>query len=423
MAANAIAPVAPAAMYRDAAGMNFLAETSTQFPRDVHPQLIRLNPNSGRFGTTFRMFGKAQGEDVTHPFQFEHYWMRERPIHVTVDAQALVGATTITLAAGDVNKLTNGQMLVNQRTGERIRLALAAASAFSGATITNVVRSYGATPAQQMEIGDKLLIGPSVRSEASVDPQPLGYRQDNVTGYLTEISLASGATMRMRNSEQYAGWSWTMEQKEIAEAFKQQMDWHILFSELDARTDTDNYYTTTSRGFFEATQTNVRALDSVPDWPALQKALAPFGRYGSGGVNGSRPLKHIFCSPAWSDLLNTYPANMLRMNLTEPVTDQESGINFGWNVSRFVTGGVQYVVHPVNWWSDYGDAGQYQLANMMIVVDMNHCGLRYGKNRRVRLLPGRQPNNVTYEQVCWYADFSPVWELEAANGWMTAPLV
>lgn len=422
MAMNAIAPVTPATAYRDAAGMNYLDQTSTQFPRDVHPALIQLNPNTGRFGTTFRMFGKAQGEDVTHPFQFEHYWQRERPLHVKLAAAALVGDTTITLESGDVNKITNGQILINLRTGERIRTALAAADAFSGATITNVVRSYGSTAAQAMNNGDVLMIGPVLRSEASVDPQPVGWRQDNVTGYLTEISAATGATMRMMNSVQYAGWSWKEEQKMVAEEFKRQLDVLILFSELDTRTDTDGYHSSTSRGFFEATQTNVRQLDTVPDAATLFKALQPFGRYGRGGRDGNG-LKHIFCAPAWSDLFNTFPSNMIRLNNPESVKDVEGGMAFGWTVSRLNANGVEYVIHPVSWWGDYGEVGQFQLANMLIVIDMNHCGLRYGKNRHIRLLPKRSPNNVTYDQACWYGDVSPVWELEAANGYLTAPLV
>lgn len=423
MAMNAIAPVTPATAYRDAAGMNYLDQTSTQFPRDVHKQLIQLNPNTGRLGTTFKMFGKAQNDDVEHPFQFEHYWQRERPLHVTVSGTVADPATTtITLASGDVNKITNGQILIVERTGERLRTALAVADAFSGATITNVVRSYGATPAQALLDGDRLLIGPVVRSEASVDPQPIGWRQDNVTGYLTEVSLATGATMRMMNSIQYAGWSWKEEQKMVAEEFKRQMDFLTLFSELDTRTDTDGYHTSTSRGFFEVTQTNVRTLDSVPDWPTLQQALRPFGRYGNGGRDG-KALKHCFISPAWSDLIGSYSSTMLRLNNVESVKDQEKGITFGWNVSRLNSGGVEYVLHVVPWWGDYGQVGPFQLANMFLVIDMNHCGHRFGKNRHVRLLPKRAANNVNQDAACWYADFSPVWELEAANGYMTAPLV
>ena len=83
------------------------------------------------------------------------------------------------------------------------------------------------------DVTEHLIILNSVRSESEADPTPLGYSQDSVYNYLNETSLATGATLRMQNTDLYAGWNYSMEQKQIANAFREQMDRALLFSDLD----------------------------------------------------------------------------------------------------------------------------------------------------------------------------------------------
>lgn len=416
MANPAIAPATPAAQYRDAAGMQYLQKSTDQFKRDVLPKLIELDPDQAQLLTLLTFGPLKSAPDVTeHPFKFEHFFQRPRAMHVTVAAQALVGATTVTLASGDVNKLTGGMVLYNNRTKERIRIP--SSTGFSGATIQNVERAIGSNPAAQMEIGDTLIILNSVRSESEADPTPLGYSQDSVYNYLNETSLATGATLRMQNTDLYAGWNYSMEQKQIANAFREQMDRALWFSDLDQITDpVTGYNRTHTRGFDAAITTNYQTLSGVPDWPQFCSLIRPYMRYGQGGLHGKK-LKHAFVAPAWMNWAQQLPTNHVSLNYPIRVQSASEGYDFGWFVSSLNVNGQRLMLHEVTWWGDYPET-----ANRMAIVDPSHFGIRYGKNRHVQLASQRADNNTFTDLKCWYADFGVQNDLEAAHGLLFAPL-
>jgi hypothetical protein len=418
-------------MYRDVAGMNYTSQDSTQFPRDVLPNLIKVNPNQNRLLTVISRFGQSKGPVVKHPYQYEWYTKGENPRTVTANAQVAVGATsTLTFAAGHTGRLTTSQSLYNVRTGESLRLSPTAAD-IGALTAANVVRSTGATPAQQIEVGDVFVIGASIRSEASYDPSPIGQKPANSYNYTSEVSLATGATMKMMTSEQYAGWSPEAEQKEIADMFRTQIEMEYLLSELEYTLDVGaigTYPLTKSQGILRSLTTNVQVLAATPDWPTLVNIMWPYARYGKGGFNGSK-IKHVFMGRTVSNYFDTLPSNHMVVNdLHKEQNDgEDSGISWGWHVRQIVVNGVRFMLHIMDWWDDFS-GGALNLAQSAVVLDANHIGVRYREGGRVTLMPargphGRAPNNVNYETACWRADSGPQLDFEASAGWIIFPTV
>lgn len=435
MPVSAIPPVAPIAAYRDAAGQHFLNQDSQQFPRDVLPNMIKVNPEQYRFLTVVSRFGqsgksivggrKQAAPEVQHPYQFEWYLRKELPTKVQLSAAALVGDTSLTFVAGHTSRITTGQNLVNIRTGERVRLSFASGD-IGATTVANITRSVGATPAQACNAGDEFVIMTSSRSEASADPVPIGFKPELAYNYTSESALAAGATMKMMTSKQYAGWGPDADQKAVADYFRYQLEMDLLFSELEYLTASDNYILTRTQGLVPALQTNVQVWQNTPDWPTFISLIYPYVRYGSGGVNGSR-TKHLFASRSWMNWINTLPTQHVVVNDPKVVTDEESGMTWGWQVSRLYVNGVTLILHPMYGWDEMA-TGALNMAQSFLIVDANHIGVRYREHGRPALLPargpnGRAPNNVTYETVCWHADQGLQYDFDAAHGIVTCPAI
>jgi hypothetical protein len=416
--------VAPAAMYRDTTGMQTLNQTADQFPRNVLPKLIEVNPDQSRLLTVLHMLGGQTDQQVDHPFKYE--WYIQDPIPYDVEASGAVASpatTTIPLVAGHNKRITGGQKLMNTRTGEIVRVP--EASGFSGNDVQNVVRAFGTTAAQAINAGDRFLILPSTRSEVGVDPSPVGFNQRSQFNYLEEVSLAAGASFRMLGAKQYAGWQFDREQKKVADHFRAQMDKNLLLGQLKYDTDaTTSTIVTATQGLLPSITTNIDSFPTVPSWETFQRIIRPYVLHGDSGRYGSKK-RHCFVSPAWMRWASTLPSNMLRMNLPGKLTnnDEENGFSFGWYVSELDVNNVRLFLHVVDWWDDYSDpTSQYDFANLFVVVDKAHVGVRYYKNGGVKLLKGRQPNNVMSELVAWHALYGFQLNNEASCGYFTAPV-
>lgn len=406
--------------------MQILNQAATQFPRNVLAKLISLNPDQSRLLTVSHMIGTQTAQDVDHPYQFEWFVQRPRARHVEAAAAALVGDTSITLVAGHQARLTSGQKLQNTRTGEIIRLPIAAGTPFSGTTvIQNLERSAGTTPAAAVNAGDKFLILPSVRTEVSPDPTPQGFAPESRSNYLEETSKSAGASFRMQHAKQYAGWSFTHEQQEIADEYRMEMDRNLLVGELAYTADpTDTYIYTTTQGLLPSITTNVDALPAVPDWPTFQRIIRPHIMLGSGGRYGTK-RKHALVSPAWMQWARSLPTAHINFDVPMKLqdTEEDGGFSFGWNVTQLNVNNVRLFLHVVDWWEDFGEAGSpYDYKNLFVVLDKNHIGVRYYKNGGVKLMKGRQANNVMTENVCWHSMYGFQLTAQESCGYFTAPV-
>ncbi len=425
------APQAPMAAYRDPAGQAFLTQDSAQFPRDVLPKMIKLNPNQYRFLTILDRFGQlgragrgsaTRAEAVKHPYEYEYYGERESAFYVTLTAAAAAGDATLTMSAADAQRLTNYQNLYATDTGERLRLKLADADAFPSATTVGVLRSVGDTPAQALAAGAKLFIGGASRTEKSVDPTATGYKPEKMSNYKGEYSKAFGATLLMMNSEQYAGWGPDADHKRTLDDFRREMEIELVMSEQEYLVASDGYPVTKTKGLYSAISSNVLTTTAVPDWWGFCDEIYPMLEHGAGGINGSK-VKHLFCGPAWEKFFDKLLQDKYTINDPNSKMDYDDldkGLKWGWQIRTLTINSVTLHIHPMPWWKKV-DGAALNLAQTLMVVDANHIGIRYGVGGRPALLPkrgpgGRAPNNVTYELECIRADFGLQYDYEASHG-------
>lgn len=426
MPSNPVASQAPIASYRDTAGMNYVSQDALQFPRDVLPSMVKLNPEQYRFLTVATRFGQSKGPVVEHPYEFQWYLQRELPYSVTLAASATDSGTTLTYAAGNTARLTTAQNLVNTRTGESVRLSLTAAD-ITATTTANIIRSTGAIAAQAMLSGDVLAILGSTRTEASADPVPIGFKPELTSNYTVELALAAGATHKIKTSSQYAGWSPDADQKLVGDYFRYQVEVELLLGEQEYSIATDNYPVTRTNGLMRTLTSNVQTLSSTPDWFSFINLAYPNIRYGQGGIYG-RNIKHLFVSRSVGNWIDSLPTQHVVVNDIMSTADGEnSGITWGWAVKVLNVNGCMLHIHRMPWWDEFS-GGALNLAQAALFVDPNHIGVRYRKEGRIGLLPargpnGRAPNNVTYETVCWHFDGGLQYDFEAAHGVMYFPTV
>lgn len=423
MPASVIAPAPPIASYRDAAGQAYLTQDALQFPRNVLPAMVKDNPDQARFLSIVSFFGQSKGPVVTHPYEFEWYRQRELPWSIVVGAAVAAGSTTVTVTAGHGLRCYKGQQLRNTRTGEVIRASFTEAD-ITTSSLANVVRSVGATADQAMRAGDILVPIGAARTEASSDPQPIGFKPELTSNYTSELAASAGSTHKIKTSDQYAGWGPDADQKLVGDFFRMQVENHLLFSEQEYGTGPDGYPITNTAGLMSVMTTNVQTLSSTPDWAQFINIIYPYIKYGQGGIYG-RNVKHAFVSRSVQNWINTLPTQHVVVN--DPHKGNSDGIEWGWYLNSLRIGKFKLILHEMPHWDEWS-GGALNMAQAMVIVDANHIGVRLRKEGAIGLLPARGPNgraanNVTYDQVCWHFDGGLQYDLETAHGALYFPTV
>ena len=309
---------------------------SARIPVDMEKDIALYQPDANPFLTILMKLKKIKAK------QSKHEWLDRKPMpsYVTASAAAdLTGAQTLTIA--DWALLRIGEVLINDRTGEVIRVSAAPTT-----STVAVVRGAGTTHAAILGT-DKLFRAGTASEQGSAQPAAKTVQDTNAHNYCQIFKNAAKLTGTLNATELYGSPQRAVERKIAAMEHKLDMEYAICFGELAVTTGENGDPLYQMKGLFSpAGFVSTNRADAVDGFTEedFDEYCSPAFNYGTDiklGVGGDISLRSI----------NSFAKDKLQV--IHPSGDK-SKISYGitvttWNHSR----GTINIVRNRAWKGDY----------------------------------------------------------------------
>lgn len=308
-------------------------------------------------------------------------WMEDEgdPRWDTANAAASTAASATALVVAHGNFWAPQDIIKVPRTGEVIEV-----TAVSSNTLT-VRRAIGSTSAAQIQASDPL------QNIGNANEEGAGLRTIRNTTILDKFNycqifrLPYGVTNTEMESELYGGPDLALMRKKKAIMFKQDMERAFLFGERSEYTGGTNPKRTTA-GLNSYITTNVTAAGGTLTETTWETFLRSIFRYGSS-------KRVVFASPLVMSAISGFARS--KIQYPRPGDGEET---YGINVTKYVSPHgqvalVRDVLLEGTVWGGYAFA-----------CEMEDMKMRPLRNRDVKLLTGRQANDIDGTQEEYLAE-------------------
>ncbi len=387
------------------AGVVASTRTSANIPAaEVMPfhfrELVMHEPESAELYTY--MAAVNETEEVKNPV---YTWWERLPIHrrSTVLTAALIGDTSLVMAAGEGAKFMVGSIWVVEATREHIRV-----QAIATDTLT-ITRNNGDTAQAAIPAGAILYELASAQPEGGSDPGRMHFTSNAYTNNIQIVKDGIGTTGTAKYLEfWHTANGYEDQRSEILRQHKRKIQRSMIFGRRDSGTDTvtsTTYWTTGGLDYFISS--HVENLNSQAfDWKYFNKIMGPIMKWGANGtqqkgIRGAR--KTLVCGSRYFHKFDEWGWDKLHL---EQVSVPELGFNF--HTIKVSTGTLQLL-----YVSEFDESEE--LAGLAYVVDFNHYKMTSTPGRKTRLIDSTQPG---YDGTTEYyaTDFGTIVEEEIAHG-------
>jgi len=290
---------------------------TNRIPVDMEKEIALYEPDATPFLTILMKLKKVKANS------FKHEWMDRQPMPYYVLASAAgdaSGASTLTIT--DYALLRLNDVLINERTGEVIRVTAAPST-----TTVTVYRGAGTTHAAILAT-DKLFRAGTASEQGSTAPAAKTVQDTAVYNYCQIFKTLASGSNTLEAINLYGGKNRPLERKMAAIEHKKEMEVALCWGELNSTTGADGKPLYQMKGLFsEAGFVSTNRSDAVDGFTEddFDEYCSPAFEYGSDnklGVGGKIALRSI----------NSFAKD--RLQVIHPSGDQ-SKINYGITVAKW----------------------------------------------------------------------------------------
>jgi hypothetical protein len=346
------------------------AESTENIPssrrvRDVSRKIQYLDPSAAPLTVLTK---KADKSSVYNP-KFE--WI-EKDLPARWDAVNngggyTAGATQIVVDHG--NYFSIGDVIVNARTGERLRVTAVTV----GSNTLDVTRSVGPTAAAAMNDNDNLLILGNAYAEGANAGAEKTHIESYPYNYTQIVRTPFGVTGTQTNAENYTGPDKPRLRAEKAIEHMIDIERTILFGERDIDTTSTNNPIRYTGGFLYYATSNVKDFGGVMTEAEVEDWCEDLFHY-----TGGSDTKWVAAAPTPISVLDQL--GVARLQLVP------SNQALGLSIKQFVTSHGNLMITKHRLLEDgYGGTAGEGWGGYMLAVDPSKIGYRFMRNRDTKL--------------------------------------
>ncbi len=358
---------------------------------DVRDDILMYMPNKNPLVT---LTGKLRKPRTVTQAKYDVLTKDQYPRKVTLSAAALIGATTLVVAAGEGTRVISPYgVYKNLNTGEQVLV-----SSVSTDTLT-VVRAIGGG-GSAMSAGDSLVFMRAVFPDGAGKGDLKSVKEADDYNYTEIIKTAYGFTGRQENTSFYGGRDPMTERKWQGIEHAKSIEYMMLFGRRHLISGSSpqhtfsggvDFFINTNRWDVSDIEVNERAF---VEW--LEEAM----RWGDGGYQSGSATKYLFHSARWGTQLEFFAKDKIQYRALEPVA--------GLKLNRYVTTHGNIILVPTPILDEHhGD--------MAFLLDLNHVRPVTHQGRDTKLVKDIQANDIDGTEEQYVSDKGCEVTLEASH--------
>lgn len=359
---------------------------------DMEDEIHWYQPNSTPLMT---LSGKIGQSRKAHFVKYEFLEKDELPREVVSSAAIDDTTTTLQFSSGDADRLVAGQLLLNPRSREVVRVTTVTSD-------TNVAarRGIGGGNAPILS-GDKFVHFSNAKEDGTVSGTSKSIKEFNDYNYTQIIETPFDFTGRDLVTELYGGSDEMTETKWQAIEHKKSIELAFYFGRRDLWSGTSHQITTTGglEYFVTTNRANVSSQQLNERWwiEYLEYAM----RWGRGGKRNGTGKKYALMGARWLTEINQWANDRLEYQ----VLDEEIGFAaFKYKSPH----GIVYLMESPIITDTHPD--------WMFLLDFNHIKKVYLNKRDTKLLVDVQENDRDGKKNLYRSDVGVQVNLEHAHG-------
>jgi hypothetical protein len=369
--------------------------TSARVIVEMDKTIHMYAPKASPFTT---LTNRARKKRQVHNEKFEYLWKDEEPREITLTGAALVADTTLDVNTTDDDKCVTGDMLINTRTQEVVRVT---------SVTTNVItvkRGLSAAGEVDMAASDVLyMIGRAAEDGADFGDM-VSTKDEAEYNYIQEFETVWGRTWRLDQTDLYGGAD--AETEELAQSIRHKRDIELsaFFGARSRFAGVSKYVTSTGGLNYFVTSNRWNLGDTVPTKQSWTRFLEDAMRWGDGGylASGSPEgaTKYLFCSSHWMTMFEDWYRSQI---VYEPLAK-----NLGIVPGQIATtqGRVMLVKCP---------SFDARFRDFAFLVDLNHINYVYFGKYDTKLYKDLQDNDSKTYKNAYHTACGWQINLEAAH--------
>lgn len=362
---------------------------------DVRDDILLYMPNKNPLVT---LTGKLRKQRTSTQARFDVLTKDQYPRKVTLAADALIGATSLTVQAGEGTRVVSLYgVYKNLSTGEQVLV-----SSVSTDTLT-VVRGIGGGAAA-MTAGDSLVFLRAVFPDGAGKGVLKSVAEQSDYNYTEIIKTTYGFTGRQANTSFYGGRDPMTERKWQGIEHAKSIEYMMLFGRRHLISGSSPQHTFSGGVDFFINTNTWDVSDVEVNERAFVEFLEEGMRWGDGGYQSGSATKYLFHSARWGTQLEFFAKDKIQYRALEPVA--------GLKLNRYVTTHGNVILVPTPILDEYHQDRAY-------LLDLNHIRPVTHQGRDTKLVKDIQANDIDGSEEMYISDKGAEVVLEASHARIT----